>query len=535
MIFTILISSGSFSAEPIDNWPFEGAWTQNPSKKKKEIDCFPGELTFKSTFKAQTPQKIGGFSGDMVNGELLQVGSLIKGPCSPGNVILAISKSGSKGYEFVGPLSFDGLINFDEFRQPLDCEERPNVDVYIETNKNFIILRDLAWDFKKRTKAVLKLVTKNDVGLTFPDKLKSKDEKLDFKLSCFFPDREPHPSSHLSVATSYGEMRTLDEKPSRNSLYLQNAIGLTAIYSSPQFGIQLPGYIFSGYVNIEPKRLKKSKLSKPEVQLYEFSDEKDPDLELSFKKYSELKAKNKNTAENTENKNGLKTSKPGTALPTKVEFLKFRPFLFHYDPLNRLERYITSTDSIPILAEPVIYIYPKNAMKVSVNIGGPIQVFASAPKLDKGWHVFALPTGIITDNEGNKMRFLFWEGIFQNLPTWTEAWHVSSDEIYDFFNQILPKMGLSKSETDDFVHYWGPILTAVGYYDIRFLPRNYIDAIAPLKTQPKFETIIRIEMEARVAAPTPTLPEPASPVTPIRKGSVLVEWGGVKFLPEYNF
>lgn len=293
--------------------------------------------------------------------------------------------------------------------------------------------------------------------------------------------------------------------------------------------------MFAGYAKVEPKRLVESRLSKLKVKIYEFKSGDDPDLDLSYTKYLEAKRRDRDSTNNSKKETTPNPPKSKPLTLSKVDFVKLKPFVFHYDPLNRLEKYVTNHDSRPVLAEPVIYLYPKSSTWVDVNIGEHVHVIESAPKYNNGWRVFVTPNGPITDLEGNKMGVLFWEGAVQELPPWTEAWHVHSQNLTKFFHEILPKLGLSRKESEDFIRYWDPILKTEGYYDIRFLTKNDIETMAPLRTKPKFDTVIRIEMEARKSTAIPTLPEPVPPITPERKGSVLVEWGGVTFMPQFNF
>ncbi|MFH1712764.1 MAG: hypothetical protein ABH896_01060 [Candidatus Jacksonbacteria bacterium] len=63
------------------------------------------------------------------------------------------------------------------------------------------------------------------------------------------------------------------------------------------------------------------------------------------------------------------------------------------------------------------------------------------------------------------------------------------------------------------------------YYFITFVPQEEFNKLAPLKVQPKPDTIIRVFMDYQGLNERIESTEPAI-ITPARNGFTVVEWGG---------
>jgi hypothetical protein len=251
--------------------------------------------------------------------------------------------------------------------------------------------------------------------------------------------------------------------------------------------------------------------------IYSFKDKNHPLYKEIYDGYSK--------AYDDINKGGGTASFPKK---TYQEMLNSKPIIVWQDPFGRYMSF-SRQDILVLVAEPIIYLYPTKKQKISVELTLQKPIFASNPKYNKGWKVIADTDGKITNIADNKnYPYLFWESPIYNQPTRPEGFVVKQSEITSFFNQILPKLGLNKKESQDFIKAWQPKLTKAPYYFITFIDNDMIDKIAPLKIDPKPDTIIRILMDFKpldqsISAPTLQLPK-----VPPRVGFTVIEWGGLQ-------
>ena len=215
---------------------------------------------------------------------------------------------------------------------------------------------------------------------------------------------------------------------------------------------------------------------------------------------------------------------------SKEEFLAMRPKVFWIDPYGRLLAFY-SVDIIPMAecGKPVIYLYPKQAMNVNVQVEPNQGISVSEPKYSKnGWNVFAKPDGELILND-KKYPYLFWEGASDVFYRQSDrGWVVSKKELNNFFDDKLKQLGLIQKEIDDFKEFWIPKMTQNNkpYYFITFLSQRKINQLAPLHITPKPDTVIRIMMDYKELEQK----EEAYGFeirTPKRKGFTVVEWGGM--------
>ncbi|MFA6436400.1 MAG: hypothetical protein WCW30_04690, partial [Candidatus Gracilibacteria bacterium] len=125
----------------------------------------------------------------------------------------------------------------------------------------------------------------------------------------------------------------------------------------------------------------------------------------------------------------------------------------------------------PITVEkPVLYLYPEQETKVSVQVAYQGLLTSTYPQAQNGaWEVIASPDGTLSD--GNRTYdYLFWEGISPLTETFqfTDGFVVQREEIIPFLEEKLTVLGLNDSEQDDFISYWLPQMNGKGWVMVRF-------------------------------------------------------------------
>ena len=182
------------------------------------------------------------------------------------------------------------------------------------------------------------------------------------------------------------------------------------------------------------------------------------------------------------------------------------------------------------MAKPVIYLYPRQATQVSVQVTPKGGVTKSAPPYREGWKVLATSRGELRTSDGRRHRYLFWEsGLTEKPQPLTEGFVVSRAELQGFLVRTAQQLGLNARETGDFMEFWWPRVSVKPYAAIRFVPRAEIDAAAPLVVSPAPDTVIRVLIDFRVLdAPVELAPQVLEAAPP-RRGFVVSEWGGLLY------
>jgi hypothetical protein len=107
-----------------------------------------------------------------------------------------------------------------------------------------------------------------------------------------------------------------------------------------------------------------------------------------------------------------------------------------------------------------------------------------------------------------------------------QGFMVRRDQVETFLAEKLAKLGLNQKESAEFIEFWAPRMKSKPFNFVTFLPRYMIDQMAPLEVNPKPDTIIRVLMDYQ-PLDLPIKVQELKISTPIRKGFVAVEWGGV--------
>ncbi len=210
------------------------------------------------------------------------------------------------------------------------------------------------------------------------------------------------------------------------------------------------------------------------------------------------------------------------------EFLEGRPLFFWKDPFGRLIKF-TNSEFITHaeMGKPVIYLYPKKEQEVWVEVNPVGGITVSEPEYGNGWHVMARPNGNLKEVKTGKFYpYLFWEsgGYLYEQPK--EGFVIKEKDVRNFLIDKLSLYAFNKTEIDDFLEFWLPLMQDYPYYFITFLETEEMNKLAPLRVNPQPDTIIRILMDFSPLE-KPMKVEELEIKPQKREGFTLMEWGGI--------
>jgi hypothetical protein len=209
-------------------------------------------------------------------------------------------------------------------------------------------------------------------------------------------------------------------------------------------------------------------------------------------------------------------------------FVASHPIFFWKDALGNFVRFTTKKyQPLAECGKPVIYLYPEQTEKVSVQLT-PVGGFShTEPSYNNGWNVIADPLGTITNlADGKTYPYLFWEGRGGMYQTPDKGFVVKQSDVHELLENKLSLAGLNEKERKDFEEFWEPKMQSSPYYFVTFMGNNVMDQIAPLSISPKPDTVIRILMDF-TPLDHPITVQGFTIHAPVRKGFTVVEWGGV--------
>ena len=179
------------------------------------------------------------------------------------------------------------------------------------------------------------------------------------------------------------------------------------------------------------------------------------------------------------------------------------------------------------LCKPIIYLYPKDEIAVSVVLGKPESLTCTYPKYKNSWKVIANPNGDLIDlDAGRKLYALYWEAnTVKQVKSFSEGFCIKGEDSAKFLEEKLEILGLTEREAEEFIVYWLPELESNKYNLIRFQTKEEIAENMPLEINPKPDSVIRVMMEYKPICKYVNLQEQKL-TTPKREGFVVVEWGG---------
>jgi hypothetical protein len=179
--------------------------------------------------------------------------------------------------------------------------------------------------------------------------------------------------------------------------------------------------------------------------------------------------------------------------------------------------------------KPVIYLYPEKETDVLVKLDFQGNLTATYPEFDPilgGWNVIAYPDGRII-NRADKMEYsyIFWEGkSVTPINNFSSGFVVPGAETRSFLQRVLPEIGLTPREYNEFIVYWYPLMKNNPYNLIHFEGELY-EQTARLSVTPTPDSMLRVFMTYRPLSTWVDVKPQLFP-TFVRKGFTVVEWGG---------
>ena len=179
--------------------------------------------------------------------------------------------------------------------------------------------------------------------------------------------------------------------------------------------------------------------------------------------------------------------------------------------------------------KPVIYLYPKESMDISVqlNLKENNKFTTVYPKFNGNntWNVKAKPNGdILIKNK--TYPYLFWEAESYISQETNEGFIINEENAEKFLEEKLDILGLNEKEKTDFITYWLPVLLRNKISLCSFQTKKFFDTIE-LNVTPKPDSMIRIFLAIKKLDEPVNIKEQKLDSVE-RKGFTVVEWGGSK-------
>ena len=179
--------------------------------------------------------------------------------------------------------------------------------------------------------------------------------------------------------------------------------------------------------------------------------------------------------------------------------------------------------------KPVIYLYPKETMDISVQINIKNSKFTVIyPKFNgkNTWNVKAKPNGDILIKD-KAYPYLFWEADSYKGDEMNEGFIVSEENAEKFLEEKLEIFGLNDKEKTDFITFWLPVLLKNKLSLCTFQSKQFFDDFE-LNITPKPDSLIRVFLSIK-KLDAPTNIKEQKLVSYERKGFTVIEWGGSKY------
>lgn len=179
---------------------------------------------------------------------------------------------------------------------------------------------------------------------------------------------------------------------------------------------------------------------------------------------------------------------------------------------------------------PVIYLYSDSDEYIDVKLELNGELTSTYPLYgNEGWTVKASRDGVLTDRNGDNYRFLFWEADLDMKYDLSKGFCIRGADTEEFFDEVLPELGLTETEAADFKAFWLPHMVKNPYNVITFQSKAYTDsAKLVLSVDPDVE--IRVNMLWYATDEFVDIePQDLSGMNPPldkRHGTVVSEWGG---------
>ncbi|MBT3720543.1 hypothetical protein HN789_01255 [archaeon] len=183
--------------------------------------------------------------------------------------------------------------------------------------------------------------------------------------------------------------------------------------------------------------------------------------------------------------------------------------------------FVISLSTVTI-KKPAVYLYPKEDMKINVQLDINGMLIEDIPKYNNGWNVFVTKEGIIE----NQYDYLFYEAKLKKISLPNTGWVIEYENLHSWFEINLPKLGLNKKEKTQFMDYWLNELPYSKYYEIKLLTYDFLEDNMNLIINPEPDTLIRLNFAFKPIKKHKILEEPE--IKEIKRtGFTVIEWGGL--------
>jgi len=193
---------------------------------------------------------------------------------------------------------------------------------------------------------------------------------------------------------------------------------------------------------------------------------------------------------------------------------------------GRIGRFGGDTVRKHMMGKPVIYLYPKETMDISVKLNIKNSEFTTIyPKFNEKntWNVRAKSNGDILIND-RTYPYLFWEAESYNPQETNEGFIVTEGNAEKFLEEKLKILGLNDKEKTDFITFWLPILLRNKVSLCSFQTKKFFENYE-LNVTPKPDSVIRIFLTIKKLDKPINIREQKL-VSAERKGFTVIEWGG---------
>ncbi len=178
-------------------------------------------------------------------------------------------------------------------------------------------------------------------------------------------------------------------------------------------------------------------------------------------------------------------------------------------------------------AKPVLYLYPKEKMQVTVKFQHPEYLTTTYPKYQDKWEVIASPNGDLQDD--NKYYYaLYWDEIRHDEVNFQEGFYVTKENAINFLEEKLKIIGLNDRERNEFIMYWLPILETNEKSLVYFELTNERELNNKLIITPKPDSMLRVSIHIKKVDKEIKIKEQKLP-TFKRNGFTAIEWGGMVY------
>ncbi len=198
---------------------------------------------------------------------------------------------------------------------------------------------------------------------------------------------------------------------------------------------------------------------------------------------------------------------------------------YYYDPTAGKTGVIENV-TIGGYAKPILYLYPKNKIDISVVFEKPYLLTTTYPKFDKSWKVIANPNGDLYDQKGNYYYALYWEENGSTKVDFSTGFYVTKENAIEFLENKLTTIGLTSKERNEFIMYWLPILEKNEKSLVYFELTEERNLYNKLIINPTPDSLLRVAMHIKKVDQKINIQEQKLK-TFKRTGFVAIEWGGV--------